>query len=79
MARTRREKILDITREEIKDIARQLMAEKGTAGISVRAIQPRKNLRNWAWHMWQSNWVYRLPDHAVIRVTVSVISALKTV
>jgi AcrR family transcriptional regulator len=38
MARTRREKILDITREEIKDTARQLMAEKGTAGLSVRAI-----------------------------------------
>ncbi|MBV7332291.1 TetR/AcrR family transcriptional regulator [Chloroflexi bacterium TSY] len=38
MARTRREKILDITRQEIKDAARQLMAEKGTAGLSVRAI-----------------------------------------
>lgn len=38
MARPRREKILDITREEIKDTARQLMAEKGTAGLSVRAI-----------------------------------------
>jgi AcrR family transcriptional regulator len=38
MARTRREKILDITREEIKDTARQLMAEKGTGGLSVRAI-----------------------------------------
>lgn len=38
MARTRREKILDITREEIKDTARRLMAEKGTAGLSVRAI-----------------------------------------
>jgi AcrR family transcriptional regulator len=34
----RREKILDITREEIKDTARKLMAEKGTAGLSVRAI-----------------------------------------
>ena len=38
MARTRREKILDITREEIKDTARQLMAKKGTGGLSVRAI-----------------------------------------
>jgi AcrR family transcriptional regulator len=38
MARTRREKILDVTREEIKDTARQLMAEKGTAGLSMRAI-----------------------------------------
>jgi AcrR family transcriptional regulator len=38
MARPRREKILDITREEIKDTARRLMAEKGTAGLSVRAI-----------------------------------------
>jgi AcrR family transcriptional regulator len=38
MARTRRERILDITRGEIKDIARQLMVEKGTAGLSMRAI-----------------------------------------
>jgi AcrR family transcriptional regulator len=38
MARTRRERILDITREEIKDTARQLMADKGTGGLSVRAI-----------------------------------------
>ena len=38
MARPRRERILDITREEIKDTARQLMAEKGTGGLSVRAI-----------------------------------------
>lgn len=38
MARPRREKILDITREEIKDTAHKLMAEKGTAGLSVRAI-----------------------------------------
>jgi AcrR family transcriptional regulator len=38
MARPRREKILNITREEIKETARQLMAEKGTAGLSVRAI-----------------------------------------
>lgn len=38
MARPRREKILDITREEIKDTARRLLAEKGTAGLSVRAI-----------------------------------------
>ncbi|MDX1636618.1 MAG: TetR/AcrR family transcriptional regulator, partial [Balneolaceae bacterium] len=38
MARSRREKIRDITREEIKDTARQLMAEKGTAGLSLRAI-----------------------------------------
>lgn len=38
MARGRREKIRDITRQEIKDTARGLMAEKGTAGLSVRAI-----------------------------------------
>ncbi|MBD3225514.1 MAG: TetR family transcriptional regulator [Caldithrix sp.] len=38
MTRSRREKILDITREEIKNTARQLMAEKGTAGLSIRAI-----------------------------------------
>ena len=38
MAQARREKILDITREEIKDTAWQLMAENGTAGLSVRAI-----------------------------------------
>lgn len=38
MARPRREKVLDITRQEIKDTARQLMAEKGTAGLSVRGI-----------------------------------------
>jgi AcrR family transcriptional regulator len=38
MTRSRREKILDITREEIKSTARRLMAEKGTAGLSVRAI-----------------------------------------
>jgi len=34
----RREKIRDITREEIKNTARQLMAEKGAAGLSIRAI-----------------------------------------
>jgi AcrR family transcriptional regulator len=44
MARPRREKILDITREEIKDVARQLMAEKGTAGLSVRAIAREMNM-----------------------------------
>jgi len=38
MAQTRREKILNITREEIKDTARQSMANKGTAGLSMRAI-----------------------------------------
>jgi len=38
MTRSRREKIRDITREEIKSTARHLMAEKGTAGLSVRAI-----------------------------------------
>ena len=38
MARSRREKIRDITREEIKNTARQLMAEKGTSGLSIRAI-----------------------------------------
>ena len=44
MAQSRREKILDITREEIKDTARQLMAEKGTAGLSVRAIARQMDL-----------------------------------
>jgi len=38
MARSRREKIRDITREEIKNTARQLMADKGSAGLSIRAI-----------------------------------------
>jgi len=38
MTRSRREKIRDITREEIKNTARHLMAEKGAAGLSVRAI-----------------------------------------
>ncbi|NBB73799.1 MAG: TetR family transcriptional regulator [Bacteroidetes bacterium] len=38
MTRSRREKIRDITRREIKSTARHLMAEKGTAGLSVRAI-----------------------------------------
>jgi len=38
MTRSRRDKILEVTREEIKNTARHLMAEKGTAGLSVRAI-----------------------------------------
>jgi len=38
MTDSRREKIRDITREEIKNTARQLMAEKGAAGLSIRAI-----------------------------------------
>ena len=38
MADSRREKIRDITREEIKNTARLLMAEKGAAGLSIRAI-----------------------------------------
>lgn len=38
MPRSRREKILDITRAEIKETARQLMREQGTAGLSIRAI-----------------------------------------
>lgn len=38
MTNQRRKKILDVTRDEIKDAARQLMAEKGTAGLSIRAI-----------------------------------------
>jgi AcrR family transcriptional regulator len=38
MPRSRREKILDITRTEIKETARHLMREKGTAGLSIRAI-----------------------------------------
>ena len=38
MINQRRKKILDVTRDEIKEAARQLMAEKGTAGLSIRAI-----------------------------------------
>ncbi|MEM7800169.1 MAG: TetR/AcrR family transcriptional regulator [Chloroflexota bacterium] len=38
MTTTRRKKILDITREEIKEAAREMMLEKGTAGLSIRAI-----------------------------------------
>lgn len=38
MAQTRREKQREATREEIKDVARRLMAEHGTAGISTRMI-----------------------------------------
>ncbi len=44
MSRTRREKILDITREEIKEAARKLMADKGTAGLSIRAIAREMNM-----------------------------------
>jgi AcrR family transcriptional regulator len=44
MPRSRREKIRDITRAEIKETARQLMAEKGTAGISLRAIARRMGM-----------------------------------
>src|SRR6056297_521656 len=44
MTRSRREKILDITREEIKSTARQLMAEEGTAGLSLRAIARRMEM-----------------------------------
>jgi len=38
MKRSRREKIHNITREEIKKTARLLMAKEGTAGLSMRAI-----------------------------------------
>jgi AcrR family transcriptional regulator len=44
MARSRREKILDVTREEIKGTARKLMGEKGTAGLSIRAIARRMEM-----------------------------------
>lgn len=38
MTSDRRQKILDITRSEIKQVARKLMVEKGTSGLSIRAI-----------------------------------------
>lgn len=38
MPRVRREELNEATRTEIKDTARALMAEKGTAGLSLRAI-----------------------------------------
>lgn len=38
MAQTRREKQHEAIRDEIKDVARRLMAEHGTAGISIRMI-----------------------------------------
>jgi AcrR family transcriptional regulator len=38
VVRTRRERLHDATREEIKSIARQHMAEQGAAAISLRAI-----------------------------------------
>lgn len=38
MAQTRRERQYEATRAEIKDVARRLMAEHGTAGISIRMI-----------------------------------------
>lgn len=38
MAQTRRERQHEATRDEIKDVARRLMAQHGTAGISIRVI-----------------------------------------
>ncbi len=44
MARIRREKVRQAAIQEIKDSARQLMAEQGTAGLSLRAIARRVDL-----------------------------------
>ena len=44
MTRRRREEILDITRNEIKETARGLMADKGTAGLSIRAIARKMDM-----------------------------------
>jgi AcrR family transcriptional regulator len=44
MARSRREKILDIAREEIKETARQLMTDKGKAGLSIRAVARKMDM-----------------------------------
>ena len=38
MARLRRERIMELTRQEIRATARELMAENGAAGLSMRAI-----------------------------------------
>mgnify|MGYP006303457295 CR=1 FL=1 len=55
MARSRREKIRDITREEIKNTARQLMAEKGTTGLSIRAIAREMGMTASALYHYYSN------------------------
>ena len=44
MARQRRKKQHTLTREEIRTTARALMAEKGTAGLSIRAIARKMDL-----------------------------------
>ena len=44
MARQRREKLHTLTQEEIRATARALMAEKGTAGLSIRAIARQMDL-----------------------------------
>ena len=44
MGKSRRERIRDLTRAEIKAAARDLMAEKGTAGLSMRAIGRRMDM-----------------------------------
>ena len=45
MALTRRERLHEATREEIKQVAREQMAEQGTAAISLRAIAARMEMR----------------------------------
>ena len=45
MALTRRERLHEATREEIKQVAREQMAEQGTAVISPRAIATRMEMR----------------------------------
>ena len=45
MALTRRERLHEATREEIKQVAREQMAEQGTAAISLRAIATRMEMR----------------------------------
>ncbi|NJK81188.1 MAG: TetR/AcrR family transcriptional regulator [Chloroflexaceae bacterium] len=44
MPQNRRERLHDAAREEIKTTARQLMAEEGTAAISIRAIARRMGI-----------------------------------
>jgi len=44
MAKTRREKFREASMVEIKETARQLMAEMGTAGISIRAIARKMDM-----------------------------------
>lgn len=44
MARTRREQLQHLTKSEIRATARELMAERGTAGLSLRAIARKMGL-----------------------------------